>query len=240
MKLYSWNTQKISINDNGKIKTISPFFLVSDDKAHLFENNSYTDLGSFFNIGELKALSSNIEMVTNDIKDIVAEKTNNLINMQETIENTLNQLAAVQNTMQEIKNLKNEYVKIINQAEEYKKSIQEETEKYMEMLSMFQKDTDTKIKEAEFSFNKAHVNISDLMEQAENKVAAKYMAVRLNMDNIYNKYINAVSAKTDESKKYAEISKKWACSPVNVPVENGSYSALHYAALIKNQGAVNE
>lgn len=240
MKLYSWNTQKISINDNGKIKTISPFFLVSDDKAHLFENNSYTDLGSFFNIGELKALSSNIEMVTNDIKDIVAEKTNNLINMQETIENTLNQLAAVQNTMQEIKNLKNEYVKIINQAEEYKKSIQEETEKYMEMLSMFQKDTDTKIKEAEFSFNKAHVNISDLMEQAENKVAAKYMAVRLNMDNIYNKYINAVSAKTDESKKYAEISKKWACSPVNVPVENGSYSALHYAATIKNQGAVNE
>lgn len=240
MKLYSWNTQKISINDNGKIKTISPFFLVSDDKAHLFENNSYTDLGSFFNIGELKALSSNIGMVTNDIKDIVAEKTNNLINMQETIENTLNQLAAVQNTMQEIKNLKNEYVKIINQAEEYKKSIQEETEKYMEMLSMFQKDTDTKIKEAEFSFNKAHVNISDLMEQAENKVAAKYMAVRLNMDNIYNKYINAVSAKTDESKKYAEISKKWACSPVNVPVENGSYSALHYAALIKNQGAVNE
>ncbi len=240
MKLYSWNTQKISINDNGKIKTISPFFLVSDDKAHLFENNSYTDLGSVFNIDELKALSSNIEMVTNDIKDIVAEKTNNLINMQETIENTLNQLTAVQNTIQEIENLKNEYVNIINQAEEYKKYIQEETEKYMEMLSLFQKDTDTKIKEAEFSFNKARVNISDLMEQAENKVAAKYIAVRLNMDNIYNKYINAISNKTNESKKYAEISKKWACSPVNVPVENGSYSALHYAALIKNQGAVNE
>ncbi len=240
MKLYSWNTQKISINDNGKIKTISPFFLVSDDKAHLFENNSYTDLGSVFNIDELKALSSNIEMVTNDIRDIVAEKTNNLINMQETIENALNQLTAVQNTIQEIENLKNEYVNIINQAEEYKKSIQEETEKYMEMLSLFQKDTDTKIKEAEFSFNKARVNISDLMEQAENKVAAKYITVRLNMDNIYNKYINAISNKTDESKKYAEISKKWACSPVNVPVENGSYSALHYAALIKNQGAVNE
>lgn len=240
MKLYSWNTQKISINDNGKIKTISPFFLVSDDKAYLFENSSYTDLGSVFNIDELKALSSNIEMVTNDIKDIVSEKTNNLINMQETIENTLNQLTAVQNTIQEIENLKNEYVNIINQAEEYKKYIQEETEKYMEMLSLFQKDTDTKIKEAEFSFNKARVNISDLMEQAENKVAAKYIAVRLNMDNIYNKYINAISNKTDESKKYAEISKKWACSPVNVPVENGSYSALHYAALIKNQGAVNE
>lgn len=240
MKLYSWNTQKISINDNGKIKTISPFFLVSDDKAHLFESSSYTDLGTVFNIDELKIISSNIEMVTNDIKDIIAEKTDNLINMQENIENSLNQLAAVQSTMQEIENLKNEYVKIINQAEEYKKSIQKETEKYMEQLSLFQKDTDNKIKEAEYSFNKAQVNISDLMEQAENKVAAKYMAVRLNMDNIYNKYINVVSTKTDESKKYAEISRKWACSPVNVLVENGSYSALHYAALLKNQGTANE
>lgn len=240
MKLYSWNTQKISINDNGKIKTISPFFLVSDDKAYLFENSSYTDLGSIFNIEELKAVSSNIEMVTSDIKDIVAEKTDNLVNMQETIENALNQLSEIQKNIQEIENLKNEYIKIINQAEEYKKFIQEETEKYMNQLSLFQENTDTKIKEAEFSFNKAKVNISDLMEQAENKVAAKYMAVRLNMDNIYNKYINAVSSKTDECRKYAEISKKWACSPVNVPVENGCYSALHYAAVIKTKGAANE
>lgn len=240
MKLYFWNTQKISINDNGKIKTISPFFLVSDDKAYLFENSSYTDLGSIFNIDELKAVSANIEMVTNDIKDIIAEKTNNLVNMQETIESSLNQLKTVKKTMQEIEKLKDEYIQIINQAANIRKTIQEETDKYMERLSQFQKDTDTKIKEAEFSFNKARVNISDLMEQAENKVAAKYMAVRLNMDNIYNKYINAVSSKTDESKKYAETSKKWACSPLNVPVENGCYSALHYAATIKNQGTANE
>ena len=240
MKLYSWNTQKISINDNGKIKTISPFFLVSDDKAYLFENSSYTDLGSIFNIDELKAVSSNIEMVTSDIKDIVAEKTDNLINMQESIENALNQLSEIQKSLQEIENLKSEYIKIIQKAEEYKKSIQEETEKYLNQLSLFQKNTDTKIKEAEHSFNKARVNISDIMEQAENKVVAKYMAVRLNMDNIYNKYINAVSSKTDECRKYAEISKKWACSPVNIPVENGSYSALHYAALINSKGAANE
>ncbi|MDE7314822.1 MAG: hypothetical protein K2N11_03885 [Mucispirillum sp.] len=240
MKLYSWNTQKISINDNGKIKTISPFFLVSDDKAYLFENSSYTDLGSIFNIDELKAVSENIEMVTNDIKDIIAEKTNNLVNMQETIESSLNQLKTVSKTMQEIEKLKDEYIQIINQAVNIRTSIQDETDKYMEKLSQFQKDTDTKIKEAEFSFNKARVNISDLMEQAENKVAAKYMAVRLNMDNIYNKYINAVSSKADESKKYAETSKKWACSPLNVPVENGCYSALHYAAIIKNQGTTNE
>lgn len=239
MKLYSWNTQKISINDNGKIKTISPFFLVSDDKAYLFENNSYTDLGAVFNIDELKAVSANVEMVTNDIKDIVAEKTNNLVNMQETIENSLNQLKTVKETMQEIEKLKDEYIQIINQAVNIRNSIKDEADEYMKILSQFQKDTDTKIKEAEFSFNKARVNISDLMEQAENKVAAKYMAVRLNMDNIYNKYINAVSSKTDDCRKYAEISKKWACSPLNVPVENGSYSALHYAATIKNQGTAN-
>lgn len=240
MKLYSWNTQKISINDKGKIKTISPFFLVSDDKAHLFENSSYTDLGTIFNIEELKAISLNIESVTNDIKDVVTEKTNNLINMQETLENAVNQLKTVEKSIQEIEQLKNEYIKIINQAEAYKNSIQEETEKYMEKLTAFQKNNDKKIKDTEFAFNKTKVNISDIMEQAENKVAAKYMAVRLNMDNIYNKYINAVSAKTDECKKYAEASKKWACAPVNMPVENGSYSAFHYASLIKSKVAANE
>ena len=135
-------------------------------------------------------------MITNDIKDIVAEKTNNFINMQEAVENAVNQLAAVEKSIQEIENLKNEYIKIINQAEEYKNSIKQETEKYIATLTAFQQDTDTKIKEAKFSFNKAQVNISDLMEQAENKVAAKYMAVRLNMDDIYNQYITAVSAKT--------------------------------------------
>ena len=77
------------------------------------------------------------------------------------------------------------------------------------------------------------------MEQAENKVAAKYMAVRLNMENIYNKYINAAANHTDKCRQYAEISKKWASNPVNIPVENGEYSARHYAAITKNKEIAN-
>ena len=89
-----------------------------------------------------------------------------------------------------------------------------------------EKTLDRKIKEAEFSFNKAQVNISDLMEQAENKVAAKYMAVRLNMDNIYNKYINAVSAKTDECKKYAEIFRPYVCFDWQELLESSKEKAI--------------
>ena len=111
--------------------------------------------------------------------------------------------------------------------------------KYAEQLSEFQKSTDEKIKLAETAFNKAQVSISDLMDQAENKVAAKYMAVRLNMENIYNKYTNAAANYTDKCRQYAEISKKWASNPVNSPVENGEYSARHYAALAKNKETVN-
>lgn len=239
MKIYSWNTQKISINDNGKIKTISPFFLVSDDKAYLFENDNYTDLGNLFNIDELKSVASHIEMVVNDIKDITAEKTENLVNISDKVENSIKQLETIEIRLKEIETLKTEYLNMISKAEEFKNSIQQAAEKYLEKLLLFQENTDIKIKNAEFSFNKAKVNITDLMEQAENKVAAKYMNIRLNMDNMYNKYINAVTNKTNECKKYAEISKKWACSPVNIPVENGSYSALHYAALLNNKGAVN-
>ena len=115
MKLYSWNTQKIQVNDNGKIKAISPFFLVSDDKAHLFNSSHYTNLGSIFNIQELKAVSDNIEMVTNDIKDIVAEKTENLINIYETAENSLNIESLYRKKQKNIKKLFHFFRKILIQ-----------------------------------------------------------------------------------------------------------------------------
>ncbi len=236
MKLYSWNKQTISINDNGKIKAIAPFFLVSDDKAHLFNSNNYTDLGNIFNIEELKNISSSIEMVTDNIKNKIEEKECHLTNMQKKLDNSLDRLEEMQNKIDELESIKNEYIKIINKADEYLKTVQEETDKYMDKLSLFQKQTDEKIKQANFAFNKANVQISDLIDQAENKTAAKYMTVRLNMDNIYNKYVNAISNKADECRKYAEISKKWATNPINMPVENNEYSAYHYATIIKNKG----
>lgn len=241
MKLYSWNTQKISVNDNGKIKTIAPFFLISDDKAHLFENSNYTDLGNIFNVEELKSISSNIEMVTGDIKDIVSEKTEQLQNAENLLNNASNMVETLKKEIKEIQNLKTEYLEIIHKAREYYNTVKNGTEENMAKLTSFQKNTDEKIKEAEFAFNKANTNISDLMEQAENKTAAKYLALNLKMDSIYNKYINTVINKTDECKKYAEISKKWACNPLNLPVENGKYSALHYSLTYKNKvEAVNE
>lgn len=238
--MYSWNTQKISINDNGKIKTISPFFLVSDDKAHLFDNGSYTNLGSIFNVEELKAISENIEAVTGDIRDVIASKTEQLINMQEQLDSVLNKLSIMDDKMEELENIKNKYLEMLDKSNEYYNKVSVEMEEYIDKYNIFQKSIDEKIKEAEFSYNKAKVNISDLMEQAENKTAAKYTAFRLKMDNIYNKYINEVINRENECKKYAQTSKKWASNPINLPVEDGKYSARHYALLNKNQGVANE
>ena len=239
MKIYSWNTQKISINDNGQIKTIAPFFLVSDDKAALFENNNFTEIGSFFNIDEIKQISSDITAVSENINNTINEKTANLLLLQEKVENTFNKIENMIKELDELKSIKDTFLEINKKAEENYNNIKQETAKYIEQLSEFQNNTDEKIKSAETAFNKAKVDISDLMEQAENKVAAKYMAVRLNMENIYNKYINAAANHTDKCRQYAETSKKWATNPVNSPVENGEYSARHYAALAKNKEIVN-
>ena len=83
MKIVSWNTQKISINDNGKIKTLSPFFLVSDEYMHLFNSNNFTEVGNIFNIEEMQNISSNMQMIMGDLKDEIINKTQDLFSMQE-------------------------------------------------------------------------------------------------------------------------------------------------------------
>ena len=117
MKIYSWNTQKISINDNGQIKTIAPFFLVSDDKAALFENNNFTEIGSFFNIDEIKQISSDITAVSENINNTIDEKTANLLLLQEKVENTYNKIENMIKELDELKSIKDTFLEINNKAE---------------------------------------------------------------------------------------------------------------------------
>lgn len=239
MKIYSWNSQQISINDNGQIKNISPFFLVSDDKAYLFYSDNYTDLGDIFNIEEIKNISLNIQKLVNNIKNEMVEKINHISQVENKLDNALNEINNLMIDLKQIKAIKIKQEEIKNNIDEKYNMIQTEINKHIEKIENFQKITDEKIKEANFAFNKASVNISDLIDQAENKTVAKYMATRINMDNIYNKYINQIVNKMSECKKYAEISKKWACNPINMPVENTDYSAKHYAVIVKNQAVQN-
>lgn len=231
MKIYSWNSQKISINDNGKIKTISPFFMVDENKSHLFQNSNFTEIANIFNIEEMQNISSNMQMIMGDLKDEIINKTQNLFSMQEKLEETILKINQIDEKIKEINEVKEKYDKTLENME----NIFENLKEYETKIDEKEQNIQENIKNIEKNINTLSVKTSDILEQAENKMASKYFNMRLSLEKIYEKYIAEIKNNAQICQKYAETSKKWATNPINIPVENNLYSARHYALLRKKE-----
>ncbi len=227
MKIVSWNTQKISINDNGKIRTLSPFFLVSDEYMHLFNSNNFTEVGNIFNIEEMQNISSNMQMIMGDLKDEVINKTQELFSMQEKLEETILKINQIDEKIKAINEVKEKYDKTLENME----NIFENLKEYENKINEKEKNIQENIKNIEKNISTLSVKTSDMLEQAENKMASKYFNMRLSLEKIYEKYIAEIKNNAQICQKYAENSKKWASNPLNIPVEKNLYSARHYALL---------
>ena len=231
MKIYSWNSQKISINDNGKIKTISPFFMVDENKSHLFQNSNFTEIANIFNIEEMQNISSNMQMIMGDLKDEIINKTQDLFSMQEKLEETILKINQIDEKIKEINEVKEKYDKTLENME----NIFENLKEYENKIDEKEQNIQENIKNIEKNINTLSVKTSDILEQAENKMASKYFNMRLSLEKIYEKYIAEIKNNAQICQKYAENSKKWATNPINIPVENNLYSARHYALLRKKE-----
>ena len=227
MKIVSWNTQKISINDNGKIRTLSPFFLVSDEYMHLFNSNNFTEVGNIFNIEEMQNISSNMQMIMGDLKDEIINKTQDLFSMQEKLEETILKINQIDEKIKAINEVKEKYDKTLENME----NIFENLKEYENKINEKEKNIQENIKNIEKNISTLSVKTSDMLEQAENKMASKYFNMRLSLEKIYEKYIAEIKNNAQICQKYAENSKKWASNPLNIPVEKNLYSARHYALL---------
>lgn len=231
MKIYSWNSQKISINDNGKIKTISPFFMVDENKSHLFQNSNFTEIANIFNIEEMQNISSNMQMIMGDLKDEIINKTQDLFSMQEKLEETILKINQIDEKIKEINEVKEKYDKTLENME----NIFENLKEYETKIDEKEQNIQENIKNIEKNINTLSVKTSDILEQAENKMASKYFNMRLSLEKIYEKYMAEIKNNAQICQKYAENSKKWATNPINIPVENNLYSARHYALLRKKE-----
>lgn len=231
MKIYSWNSQKISINDNGKIKTISPFFMVDENKSHLFQNSNFTEIANIFNIEEMQNISSNMQMIMGDLKDEIINKTQDLFSMQEKLEETILKINQIDEKIKEINEVKEKYDKTLENME----NIFEKLKEYEDKIDEKEQNIQENIKNIEKNINTLSVKTSDILEQAENKMASKYFNMRLSLEKIYEKYMAEIINNAQICQKYAENSKKWATNPINIPVENNLYSARHYALLRKKE-----
>lgn len=231
MKIYSWNSQKISINDNGKIKTISPFFMVDENKSQLFQNSNFTEIANIFNIEEMQNISSNMQMIMGDLKDEIINKTQDLFSMQEKLEETILKINQIDEKIKAINEVKEKYDKTLENME----NIFEILKEYETKIDEKEKNIQENIKNIEKNINTLSVKTSDILEQAENKMASKYFNMRLSLEKIYEKYIAEIKNNAQICQKYAENSKKWATNPINIPVESNLYSARHYALLRKKE-----
>lgn len=231
MKIYSWNSQKISINDNGKIKTLSPFFMVDENKSHLFQNSNFTEIANIFNIEEMQNISSNMQMIMGDLKDEIINKTQDLFSIQEKLEETILKINQIDEKIKEINEVKEKYDKTLENME----NIFENLKEYETKIDEKEQNIQENIKNIEKNINTLSVKTSDMLEQAENKMASKYFNMRLSLEKIYEKYIAEIKNNAQICQKYAENSKKWATNPINIPVENNLYSARHYALLRKKE-----
>lgn len=231
MKIYSWNSQKISINDNGKIKTISPFFMVDENKSHLFQNSNFTEIANIFNIEEMQNISSNMQMIMGDLKDEIINKTQDLFSMQEKLEETILKINQIDEKIKAINEVKEKYDKTLENME----NIFENLKEYETKIDEKEQNIQENIKNIEKNINTLSVKTSDILEQAENKMASKYFNMRLSLEKIYEKYMAEIKNNAQICQKYAENSKKWATNPINIPVENNLYSARHYALLRKKE-----
>lgn len=185
MKIYSWNSQKISINDNGKIKTISPFFMVDENKSHLFQNSNFTEIANIFNVEEMQNISSNMQMIMGDLKDEIINKTQDLFSMQEKLEETILKINQIDEKIKEINEVKEKYDKTLENMENIFKNLKE----YETKIDEKEKNIQENIKNIEKNINTLSVKTSDILEQAENKMASKYFNMRLSLEKIYEKYI---------------------------------------------------
>ena len=231
MKIYSWNSQKISINDNGKIKTISPFFMVDENKSHLFQNSNFTEIANIFNIEEMQNISSNMQMIMGDLKDEIINKTQDLFSMQEKLEETILKINQIDEKIKAINEVKEKYDKTLENME----NIFEKLKEYENKIDEKEQNIQENINNIEKNINTLSVKTSDILEQAENKMASKYFNMRLSLEKIYEKYMAEIKNNAQICQKYAENSKKWATNPINIPVENNLYSARHYALLRKKE-----
>lgn len=227
MKIYSWNSQKISINDNGKIKTLSPFFLVDENKAHLFNDNSFTNISDILNVEEMQNISQNIKLVISDFKDEIMEHNNEINAFKENVNNAFNKLSQIENTLNEINIIKAKYEEMLSNINK----MYEDIKNIYDKIEVKEKNITENFSNLEKNTAVLSSKTSDILEQAENKMASKYFNMRLSLENIYEKYINEIKKHNTSCQKYSEISKKWASNPLNIPVEENLYSARHYALL---------
>lgn len=229
MKLYVLDKHKVSLMNNGKVISYQPFIMVNDEDSSLFEKAGYTLADTIFDVTELREISSKIESISKGIEDKLQLNYSELESLKTDIKSFCDYGDKLKNNLLQIESIK-EY------AEDFHQNIEDNK---IEIAERF-KELENRLSIKESDFNKEYDlktadlnNLLSLIEKGEIEISERLKA---QYDLMTRKMVDFYSVFKDEAEKFLEemrvltdLSRKWAVNPVNVPVEQGKYSARHYA-----------
>lgn len=223
------NKKDVSISINKKVKKYNPFIIIDDEDLQTFLNAGYTEVSELINLAELKDISNNISKKIDTFNNSIAS-------IEETQQELKQQVETINNNIDVINNYKESINQLLEYIENKATLINEIYTKVYNInlnadkeINTFKSNIDKVIEEETGIMNN---KLSDMLNNA-NTIINNYDEINKNIDNniknIKNELSEIISQAKDDINTSVEKCKAWANNPVNIPVEDGLYSAKHYS-----------
>lgn len=230
MKVYISKNSVLKIASSKGVKVFHPFYIVNDeDIEDMSKLNGLEDIGTLFDLQQLNSMSqeinNKIDKFNENINTIKQAETKTKTLLDEASGNIhrLNKVAEVLDYTQAcIDDTIERLITVTEIVEEIDLNGTEEAETFKSVIN----------KESDRILNNLHTISKSFKEEITYKLKemeAFYNTVNLTLDKKIKDFETKVERYDTEMKKMLELSKKWACNPANIPVEDGLFSAKHYA-----------
>lgn len=226
-----YTNNKISVMSDNKLKEFDTFILCDDDnEIELLKQAGCSEVSEIYNIEEMNIISKSIDEKVDYVKTKsltidniittlntkISELENSNLNLSVLVEEYSSKFIDIQTKLEKINQI---YSSIVSISETLSNKLENFDDVLMEK-------TNEKIEEFENSIEKTKDN-------AEYQLS-RYNEYETRLQNILNAGKDFLKELSTESMHYAEMSKKWACNPVNILVDDKNYSSRHYAEINKN------
>lgn len=229
MKLYVLDKHKISFMNNGSVHSYKPFILVSDEDCSMFEKSGYTLIDTIFDVDELRLIAEKIENISKDIDNKLSKSMSEYERLNTEIKSFCDYADNLKTNLSSLDNVK-EYADNFWHNMENKSSLIEEKFKELEkQLYDINENFNEFIEIKKAEINNFLMLIENAEKDVSERINTQYYLMKKEMNDIYNSFHNEADELLKEMRELSDLSRKWAVNPVNVPVEQGKYSARHYA-----------
>lgn len=223
------NKKDVSISIKGKIKKYSPFIVIQDEDLEYFINAGYTEVSELMNLTEIKELSENINNKVNYFNESITSMESQQKDIQDNIEELQQAVKYINETTLLLDEIKEDITSKYNEIKSIYNKFSKLNLNYIEKINLFNNIIDKATNEQTGKINNM---LNDLLTNVNNNID-NYKDININIETIINNakidLNNIILQAQKEINMYVDKCKAWANNPVNIPVEDGLYSAKHYS-----------